>query len=130
MTRGPANPERSFGVTVGLALCALAAVLAWRSDQVLGGIAAAGGLVLLLFGIANPAALRVPSAHWWRLSRLLGHFNARVMLTLMFVFVLVPISLVWRVIGTDPLARRRARWPGWSTYPARYRDPSHYRRMF
>jgi len=35
-----------------------------------------------------------------------------------------------RVIGKDPLTRRRTQWPGWSPYPARYRDPKHYSRMY
>jgi hypothetical protein len=72
----------------------------------------------------------VPSAWWWRFSRALGHVNARILLTLMFALVFVPVSLLWRAIGKDPLARRRDRWPGWSTYPARYRDAHHYTRMF
>jgi len=33
--------------------------------------------------------------------------------------VLTPLSLLWRLTAKDPLTRRRDRWPGWSTYPAR-----------
>jgi hypothetical protein len=56
--------------------------------------------------------------------------NARVLLTLLFVIVLVPLSLVWRLLRTDPLGRRRSAWTGWSPYPTRYRDPRHYLRMY
>jgi hypothetical protein len=34
------------------------------------------------------------------------------------------------VIGRDPLARRRDKWPGWSAYPARYRNKKHYDQMY
>jgi hypothetical protein len=44
--------------------------------------------------------------------------------------VLVPIALIWRLTGKDPLARRRDKWPGWSPSPARYRDRKHYERMY
>jgi Saxitoxin biosynthesis operon protein SxtJ len=128
--KGPENPERSFGVSVGIVLCAVAAVFVWREHVVRGQVAGGIGILLLVSGLLYPRLLRVPSAVWWRFSRALGHFNARVLLTLIFSLVFVPISIVWRVTGKDPLARRRDRWPGWSPYPARYRDRHHYRRMF
>src|SRR5688572_15087164 len=121
MNRAPRNPERSFGISVGMVLCVIAAVLLWRGRagraEIIGGI----GVVLLVCGLVYPPILRGPSALWWRFSRLLGHVNAKVLLTLMFSLVFVPISLLWRLTGKDPLARRREQWPGWSPYPARYR---------
>ena len=130
MSKGPKNPERSFGVSVGVVLCLIAAALLWRGRvgraEVIGTI----GSVLLLSGLVYPSILKRPSALWWRFSRALGHFNARVLLTLMFALVFVPIALLWRLTGKDPLTRRRDRWPGWSPYPARYRDKHHYLRMY
>ena len=51
-------------------------------------------------------------------------------LTLLFSFIFVPLSIVWRLTGKDPLGRRRQQWPGWSPYPVRYRDRTHYTRMY
>jgi len=48
----------------------------------------------------------------------------------MFSLLLVPVSLLWRLIGKDPLARRRDTFEGWTPYPARYRDRTHFERMF
>ena len=128
--KGPANPERSFGVSVGLVLCAIAAALWWRGRigraEVLGGI----GTCLLVAGLVHAPLLKYPSAAWWKLSRALGYVNARVLLTILFAVVLVPISVIWRLTGKDPLARRRDKWTGWSPYPVRYRDRQHYRRMY
>jgi hypothetical protein len=130
MTKGPKHPERSFGVSVGLVLCAIALLLWWRGrplrGEVLGGI----GALLLICGVSYPPLLRWPSALWWRFSRALGYVNARVLLTVLFTLVLVPLSLVWRLTGKDPLSRHRKNWPGWSPYPPRYRDPTHYERMY
>jgi hypothetical protein len=130
MTKGPKNPERSFGVSVGIVLCVIAALLVWRGRilraEIVGGI----GAVLLVAGLLYPPVLKWPSAAWWRFSRVLGYVNARILLTLLFSLVLLPLSIVWRLTGKDPLERRRQRWPGWSAYPARYRDRTHYTRMY
>jgi hypothetical protein len=127
---GPANPERSFGLSVGTVLCVIAALFWWRGRFVRAEIAAAVGAFLLVAALVHAPLLKYPSAAWWRFSRVLGHFNAQVLLTILFAFVLVPLSMVWRLTGKDPLTRRRARWPGWTPYPARYRDRKHYERMF
>src|SRR2546423_2597996 len=101
--------ERSFGVSVGAVLCAIAAALVWRGRLGRAEVVGATGLALLVCGLLYPPVLRYPSAIWWRFSRALGHFNARVLLTLMFGLVLVPLSLLWRLIGKDPLTRRQDR---------------------
>jgi len=126
----PKNPERSFGLSVGLVLCAIAAILIWRGRIVRAEAIGAVGIVLVVFGVVYPAALKWPSAWWWRFSRALGRVNAKVLLTIIFTVVLTPLGLVWRLLGKDPLVRDRRRWTGWTPYPTRYRDRTHYTRMF
>lgn len=128
--KGPANPEKSFGVSVGIVLCVIAAFLVWRGRiaraEVIGGI----GAVLLVLGLVHPPLLKYPSAVWWRFSRALGYVNARVLLSIIFFLILTPLGLFWRLTGKDPLARRRRNWSGWAVYPARYKDAKHFDRMF
>ena len=128
--KGPANPERAFGLSVGTVLGLIAAFAVWRgrigAAEVLGAI----GAVLIVLGYLRPALLYWPSKAWWRFAIALGHFNARVILTVAFGLVLTPLGLLWRVIGKDPMGRRRANWHGWTPYPKRYRDPNHYSRMY
>jgi hypothetical protein len=111
-------------------LCAIALFLAWRGRIGRAEVVGAIGAVLLVFGLVYPRLLAWPSALWWRMARTLGYVNARVLLTILFSVILVPLALVWRLTGKDPLARRRNRWPGWSRYPERYRDLKHYQRMY
>lgn len=130
MVKGPKNPERSFGVSVGVVLCLIAVFLAWRGRMTRAEITGAVGVVLVALGLTAPMLLKWPSNVWWAIARALGYVNARILLTLLFAIALVPLSMVWKVLGTDPLARRRDKWPGWSPYPDRYRDRTHYLRMY
>jgi hypothetical protein len=130
MSKGPRNPERSFGVSVGAVLLVIALVLWWRGRVGRAEILAVVGGVLLFFGLVQPRLLKWPSAAWWKFSGVLGYINARILLTLMFSLLLVPVSLLWRLTGKDPMARRRSKFEGWTPYPARYRDRTHFERMF
>jgi len=122
--------DRSFGLSVGTVLLAVAAILLWRgrlrSAEILGVV----GAMLVVLGYLAPAALKWPSAVWWRLAMILGYVNARIILTVAFVCILTPMGLIWRVIGRDPLARTRERWAGWMPHPERYRSAEHYKRMY
>ena len=128
--KGPANPERSFGLSVGGVLLVVAAIAVWRGRILTAEIAGGIGLVLVTLGRLQPSLLKWPSAIWWRFALLLGYINARVILTLAFMLVLVPLALIWRLLGRDPLGRRRSTWTGWTPHPARYRDKSHFSRMY
>ena len=128
--KGPANPERSFGISVGAVLVAIAAFLAWRGRigraEIVGGI----GAVLLILGLTAPTLMKYPSMVWWKFALALGYVNARIILTIAFAIVLTPVGLAWRLLGKDPLARKRSNWPGWSPSPSRFSDPEHFKRMY
>src|SRR4029453_9650965 len=89
-SRGPANPERSFGLSVGGVLCLIAAVLLWRGRIFGAELAGSVGVVLLVCGLVHPPLLKWPSALWWRFARALGYVNARVLLTGLFQTPLWP----------------------------------------
>jgi hypothetical protein len=128
--RGPAHPERSFGISVGAVAVLAGLYLWWRGSVQMAAVLGTTGVMLAGLGLTAPRALYRPSRLWWRLAHLLGYINARIILTVLFAVLLVPLGLFWRLTGKDPLGRRRDRWPGWSPYPARYRDPKHYSRMY
>lgn len=128
--KGPAHPERAFGRSVGTVLVLVATYLWWRDRMTAAAVTGSIGVVLVTLGQFAPSLLKWPSAAWWKMAMVLGYVNARIILTVIFVLVLVPMSTIWRVIGRDPLARRRASWPGWSPYPERYRDRTHFTKMY
>lgn len=121
---------RSFGVSVGGVLLLIAAWGLWRGGVWAADVTGGVGLVLVLTGLLRPSLLAWPSAIWWRFALALGHVNARVILTVAFFLILTPTGWLRRLLGHDPLGRRRSRWPGWVPYPERHRVRDHYRRMY
>jgi hypothetical protein len=108
----------------------MAVALAWRGRIGRAEITGAIGLVLVTLGRLRPMWLKIPSDAWWALAGVLGWINARLLLSLAFLLVLTPLGLAWRLLGRDPLARRRSSFKGWTPYPVRYRNDKHFDRMF
>ena len=122
--------DRSFGVTVGGVLVAFAAFTLWRGHATRAEVVGGAGLVLVLLGLAWPAALKPLAAGWSRVGHALGWFNSRVLLTVMFAFVFVPVGWLIRLFGSDPLDRQRRAESRWVAYAERFRDPKHYEHPF
>ena len=130
MSKGPKNPERSFGLSVGGVLLLIAGFAVWRQRMTVAEWTGAIGAVLVVCGAVAPKLLFYPSKAWWRFAMALGWVNARIILTIAFAIVLTPMSLIWRAIGRDPMQRRRASWRGWTAYPERYRSADHFTKMY
>ena len=61
---------------------------------------------LVLPALAWPPALRYVHRVWVRIGLLLGWINTRIILTILFFLVIVPMGLVMRALGRDPVARK------------------------
>lgn len=100
---------RSFGLVVGGVLLGIGAFVWWRHDGAAGTatyvLAGVGG-ALVLIGLAAPRVLRPVYRAWMALAVVLGFVMTRVLLTLVFTLVVLPIGLVMRLAGRDPLHRR------------------------
>lgn len=71
----------------------------------LGGI---GGL-LAVIGLFVPVAARGFHHFWMGVAGVLGYVNSRIILTVLYYGVFTPYSLIGRMVGRDPLARRGPR---------------------
>ena len=61
------------------------------------------GFIGLIIGLTSPRLLYYPYKFWIKLGVILGWVNSRIILGLLFIIVLLPISVVMRLIGYDPL---------------------------
>ena len=108
------STDRGFGLTVGGILLAILAVrlgLGWWGsgevrfgwfDWALGGI----GSVLVVLGLLAPALLAPLNRGWTKLGLILFKVVNPIVLGLIFLLTIVPIGLLLRAFGKDPLRLR------------------------
>ena len=61
------------------------------------------GFLGLIIGLTSPRLLYYPYKFWMKLGVALGWVNSRIILGLVFIIILLPISVIMRLIGYDPL---------------------------
>lgn len=105
------SSDRGFGLTVGGILLAIAFArigLSWWSsggivlglvEWILGGV----GIPLLLFGFIAPSLLAPLNKAWTKLGLLLFKIVNPIVLGLIFLLTILPIGLLLRAFGKDPL---------------------------
>ena len=65
------------------------------------------GVPFLFFGVFAPSKLYVPYKIWMTIGEILGWINSRIILGLVFLFVLQPIAFFMRLFGYDPLGKKK-----------------------
>lgn len=89
------------------------------------------GSALILLALVFPRALIYPNKAWMKLAEVLSFVMTRIILGIIFFFILTPIGVVKRLFGWDPLNRRAGRSASyWRPYSDRQRNPRHYEKMF
>lgn len=71
------------------------------------------GLVLLLIALFVKPLAKVISRGWMKFAEVVGTFNSKLILTLVFFLFLTPLALLYRVFNKNPLNLRRS--PGTDT---------------
>ena len=98
------NQLREFGLLIGFGFPLL---IGWLIPTLMGHEFRAWtlwvGFIGLLFGITSPRLLYYPYKFWIKLGLILEWVNSRIILFLVYVIALLPIALVMRLIGYDPL---------------------------
>lgn len=61
------------------------------------------GIALLIIGSFKPNKLLYPYKAWMKIGYLLGWFNSRIILSIIFFLILQPIALIMKLTGYDPL---------------------------
>lgn len=121
---------RSFGLTVGGAFLAIAALAGWRGHlktaAVLGGV----GFVLATAGIAVPTRLEPVERAWMSMALVLSKFTTPIAMGLIYFMVVTPTGIARRVFGSDPLVHRPSGGGFWKRRPDGARRTRSLRRQF
>jgi Saxitoxin biosynthesis operon protein SxtJ len=115
--------DRGFGLTVGGILLLIAAVRTWlhAGYGALEPVLAAVGLCLVVLAVVRAQSLAGLNRAWTRLGLVLFKVVNPVVLGLIYLTTIVPIGLLMRALGHDPL--RLEREPGAASYWVKREPP-------
>ena len=89
---------RKFGYTVGILLLISGSILLYLHKSTSNYFIGSGSL-LCLTGLVNPSLLKPIQKIWMALSLVIGFIMTRVILMLLFYFVLMPLRFIARIFG-------------------------------
>ncbi|HEV7374456.1 MAG TPA: SxtJ family membrane protein [Pyrinomonadaceae bacterium] len=98
---------RASAFVVAGALLLIAAWNFYRGRMIVAIVLGSMAFALVLMALLLPALARRFHVGWMKLAGVLGYLNSRVLLSLVFYLLFVPYSLVARLLGRDPLNRRK-----------------------
>jgi hypothetical protein len=128
-TRVPARLSpaegRRFGLAVGGAFLALAALAWWRGRQDTCLITGTLGVLLALAGLAVPTRLGPVERGWTALARLLSKVTTPVFMSVMYFVVFAPAGLLLRACGHRTIVPNRAQATFWVSRGAKTRSDMH-----
>ena len=122
---------RKFGLMVGGVFAALGLLFLWRHKGYYPYFLWPG-VVLVLFGLVLPRALKWVYIAWMSVAFVLGFVMAHVILTLFFYLMITPMGLIARLFGKDFLRLRldRNAVTYWIPRDRKFRPPAEYERQF
>ena len=102
--KGGTKELRQFGVTIAAALCLIGGWLWWKESPWYGYLVAAAA-ALLAAALLMPRLLKPFQRCWMVLGLCMGLVVSSVLMTVLFYLVVMPLGLLMRLRGRDPLKR-------------------------
>ena len=106
---------RKFGVTVGLAFLALAALLWWRDTERAWMILGTVGAVLLLAGLAIPGQLGPIYRGWMKFALALSKITTPIFMGIIYFGLFLVTGLLRRGLGKNQMVRTEQGGTYWVT---------------
>jgi hypothetical protein len=94
---------RKFGLTVGIAFLALAAIVAWRGHAIVATTLGLFGGMLSLAGLLIPRHLGPVERGWMAFALAISKVTTPVFMAVVYFLVLTPTGILRRILGRDPL---------------------------
>ena len=124
---------RKFGVGGGIILILLAATQVWLDHNTAATVVFLVAALFAVPGMVKPELLREPEKVMMRVGKKIGHFNAMVLLSALYLLVVTPIGALRRLVAGDFLQIQLD--PDATTYwqpadPSPRDEPDRYHRMY
>lgn len=101
-----ARELRHFGLLLGMLVVIVFAGIPYLRRHVILSWPWLIAMVIWVLALAAPDALSQLHRGWIRVGEALGWLNTRVILSLIYVIAIIPIGMVMRLAGRDPMARK------------------------
>ncbi|MGH9349991.1 MAG: SxtJ family membrane protein [Vicinamibacterales bacterium] len=121
---------RRFGVTVGGAFLAIAAITWWRDHPTATMILGAAGSALALAGLAIPTRLGPVERAWMALAHAISKVTTPIVMGIIYLLVIFPTGVLRRAFGGNPLVHAERTRSFWRERPAGARQSASMRRQF
>ena len=108
-----ATEGRRFGLTVGIAFLALAAVALWRSRSVAAMVLSVLGGLLVFAGLIAPTRLGPVERAWMGLAHLISKVTTPIVMGVIYFAVFTPIGVAMRLAGRNPMVHSNATGSTW-----------------
>ena len=99
---------REFGFLIGLGL---PLIIGWLLPLIFGHEFREWTLTIalpfIIISTLKPSLLFYPYEFWMSIGHILGWVNSRIILGLIFVIILLPLSLIMKTRGYDPLSLKK-----------------------
>ena len=123
---------KQFGLIMAGMFSVFAAILFYKTWYAAMGVL---GIFIVFFGgIGFAAPMRLLPVHekWMRFAEVIGNFNAKVILSITYFLVFIPIRIVSSVFREDPLRRKfePEKDSYWLDCEPRDTDPKSYEKQF
>ena len=66
------------------------------------------GITFLILNLINPFLLLYPYKFWMWIGHALGWINSKLILGLLFSIMIIPLALIMKIFGYDPLKLRKS----------------------
>ena len=114
-TRLTAREGRKFALTVGTAFLVLATISWWRDHVYAWRVLAALGGGLWVAGLAIPGKLSGLHRAWMGLAHAISRVTTPIFLGLVYFLTIMPIGLIMRAVGRNPVHHRAANDSYWGS---------------
>ena len=133
MNRSPSRKEiRTFGLTLLIGFGVIALLFLFRGRVHRATWAGGMGTFIFVLSALFPTLAKPFYWTWMGLSAVLGWVTSRVIMTVIFLVILTPLGLFFRIMGRDPLRLKKSSFPKesfWQPHPERF-DKSSYDHLY
>ena len=131
------NPEgknalRSFGLLMGSVFSIIAAILFYKGKLTAFIVSSGVAGIFFLPALVRPNLLTGTYARWMKFADIIGRFNAKVILSLMYTVIFTLVRVLLLVLRKDLLQRKfdSSLDTYWSDHEPMKNDPKSYEKQF